>query len=72
MFNISCFERSAFLTNIKFGAVITFKFVYIYECVFFMFGVLCGFVWEVSLEFVVCGVCYIVFQFFKTSSYFCV
>ena len=35
-----------------------------------MFGVVCGFVCEVSFEGVVCGVRYVVFQFFNTFSYF--
>ena len=54
----------------EFGTIITFKFVYTCGCVFFMFGVVCGFVCEVSLECVVCGVCYFVLQFFKTFSSF--
>ena len=63
MFSISCFERSNCLTNIKFGRVVTFKFGYTCGCVFFMFGVVCRFVCEVSLE-GVCGVCFIVLQLF--------
>ena len=35
-----------------------------------MFGVVCGFVSEVYLEGGDCSECYIVFQFFKTFSYF--
>ena len=42
------FERSTCLTNIEFGAVVIFKFVYTYGCVFFMFGVVYCFVCEVS------------------------
>ena len=61
MFSISCFERSTCLNSIVFGTVITFKFVNTCRCVFFMFGVVCGFVCEVSFEGVVCGVCYAVF-----------
>ena len=64
MFSISCFEGSTSLTNIVIGTVITFKFVNTCGCVFFMFGVVCGFVCEVSFEGVVCGVCYDVFQFY--------
>ena len=60
MFSIWCFEGSTCLTNIVFGTVITFKFVYTCGCVFFMYGVVCGFVCEVSFEGVVCGVCYVV------------
>jgi hypothetical protein len=63
MFSISCFERSTCWTNIEFGAVVTFKFVYTCGCVFFMFGVVCGFIYEVSLESIVCSVCYVIFQF---------
>ena len=37
---------------------------------FFLFGVVCGFVCEVFVEGVVCGVCYVVLQFFKTLIYF--
>ena len=48
MSSILCFQRSTCLTNIEFGAVIIFKFVYTRGCVFFMFGVVCGFVCEVS------------------------
>jgi hypothetical protein len=70
MFSISCFEGSTCLTSIEFGTIITFKFVYTCGCVFFMFGVVCGFVCEVSFEGVVCGVCYFVLQFFKTFSSF--
>ena len=35
-----------------------------------MYGVVCGFVCEVSFEGVVCAVCYVVFQFFDSFSYF--
>ena len=72
MFRISCFEGSACLTYIVFGTVITLKFVYTCGCVFFVFGVVRGFVCEVSFECVVCGVCYVVFQFFKLLAIFCV
>jgi len=34
MFSISCFEASTCLTNIVFGTIITFKFVYTCGCVF--------------------------------------
>ena len=64
MFSISCFERSTCLTNIVFGTVITFKFVYTCGCVFLMFGVVHDFVCEVYFEDVLCGVCNVVFQFF--------
>ena len=70
MFSILCFEGSTCLTNIVIGTVVTFKFVNTYGCVFFMYGVVCGFVCEVSFEGVVCGVCYVVFQFFDSFSYF--
>ena len=53
MFSVSCFERSTCLTNIVFGVVITFKFANTCGCAFFMFGVVCGFVCEVSLKCVV-------------------
>ena len=54
-----------------FGTVITFKFVNTCGCVFFMFGVVCDFVSEVSFEGVVCGICYVVIQFFfNTFTYF--
>ena len=65
MFSISCFEGSTCLANVVIGTFITFKFVNTCGCVFFMSGVVCGFVSEVSFEGVVCGVCYVVFQFFK-------
>ena len=64
MFSISCFEGSTCLTSIVSGTVITFKFANTCGCVFFMFGVVRGCVCEVSFEGVVCGVCYVVFQFF--------
>ena len=70
MFSISCFEGSTCLANVVIGTVITFKFVNTCGCVFFMYGVVCGFVCEVSFEGVVCGVCYVVFQFFDSFSYF--
>ena len=70
MFSISCFEGSTCLINIVFGTVITFKFVNTCGCVFFIFGVVCGFVCEVSFEGVVCCICYVVFQFFNTFSDF--
>ena len=57
MFSILCFEGSAFFTNILFVTVITFSFVYTCGCTFFMFGVVRGFVYGVSFEGVVCGVC---------------
>ena len=72
MFSILCFERSTCLTNIVFGIVITFKFVYTCGCVFFIFGVVGSFVCEVSFEDVVCSVCYVVFQFLKLLAIFCV
>ena len=56
MFSISCFERSTCFTNIEFGTVIAFKFVYICGCAFFMFSDVCGFVSEMFLEDVVCSV----------------
>ena len=58
------------MTNIVFGTAITFKFVYTCGSVFFIFGVVSGFVCEVSFEGVVCGVCYVVFQFFNAFGYF--
>ena len=61
MFSISCFEGSTCLANVVIGTVIIFKFVNTCGCVFFMFGVVCDFVYEVSFEDVVCGVCYVVF-----------
>ena len=72
MFSISCFEGSTCLANVVIGTVVTFKFVNTCEYVFFLYGVVCGFVCEVSFEGVVCGVCYAVFQFFYSFSYFCV
>jgi len=36
-----------------------------------MFGVVCGFVCEVSFEGVVFGVCYVVFQFLILLAFFC-
>ena len=62
MLSILCFERSICLIDREFGIVITFKFVYTCGCVFFMFGVVCSFICEMSLEGVICGVCYVVFQ----------
>ena len=59
MFSVSCFERPTCLANIVIGTVITFKFVNTCGCVFFM----CVFVCEVPFEGVICGVCYVVFQF---------
>ena len=41
-----CFEISTSLTGIEFGTVITFKFVYTCEYVFFFFGVVRGFICE--------------------------
>ena len=70
MFSISCFEGSTCLANVVIGTVVTFKLVNTCGCVFFMYGVVCGLVCEVSFEGVVCGVCYVVFQFLKTFSYF--
>ena len=66
MFSISCFEGSTCLANVVIGTVVTFKFVNTCGCVFFMYGVVCGFVCEVSFE----GVCYVVFQFIDSFSYF--
>ena len=63
MFSISCFEGSTCLANVVIGTVITFKFVNTCGCVFFTFGVACGFVCEVSFQGVVCGVCCVVFSF---------
>ena len=63
MFSISCFEGSTCLANVVIGIVVTFKFVNTCGCVFFMYGVVCGFVCEVSFEGIVCGVCYVIFQF---------
>ena len=53
------------MTNVVIETVIIFKFANTCGCVFFMFGVVCGFVCEVSFEGVVCSVCYVVFQFFN-------
>ena len=50
MFSITCFQKSTCLTNIKFRTVVTFKFVYTCGCVFYIFGVVCGFVCGESLE----------------------
>ena len=69
MFSISCFEGSTCLANVVIGTVITFRFVNTCGCVFFMYGVVRGFVCEVSFEGVVCGVCYVLFQFFDSFSY---
>ena len=68
MFSISCFEGSTCLTNIVFGTVITFKFVNTCGYVFFMFGVVCCFVCEVS--FVVYAMLYS--RLLKLLSIFCV
>ena len=35
-----------------------------------MYGVVCGFVCEVSFEDVVSDICYVLFQFFDSFSYF--
>ena len=72
MFSKSCIKGSTCLTNIVIGTVITFKSVNTCGCEFFMFGVVCGFVCEVSFEGVVCGICYVVFQFFNSLAIFCV
>jgi hypothetical protein len=58
MFCILCFERFTCLTNIEIVIVITFKFVCICECVFVLFGDVCSFVCEVSLEYVIYSVHY--------------
>ena len=50
MVSISCFEGSAWLANVVIGTVVTFNFVNTCGCVFFMYGVVCGFVCEVSFE----------------------
>ena len=76
MFSISCFERSTCLTDIEFGTVLTFKFVYTCGCVFilcfFLFEVVCDFVCEVSLKFVY-SVTYVVYDFLKKLlAIFCV
>ena len=63
MFSKLCFERSTCLTDIQFGLIITFKFVYTCGC-FSLLGIVCDFVCEVSLECAVCSVCYVVFEFF--------
>ena len=47
-----------------------YKFLHTCGCVFSLFGVVCGFVREVSLECAVCSLCHVVFQFYKTFSYF--
>ena len=64
MFSISCFEGSTCLANVVIGTVVTFKFVNTCGCVFFVYGVVC----EVPFEGVVCGVCYVVFQFSKSQT----
>ena len=51
--------------------IIMYKFVYTCGCVFFLFGVMCGFVTKVSLECVVCIVCYVVFGVLKLSYFPC-
>ena len=70
MSSISCFEGSTCRANVVIGTVVTFKFVNTCGCVFFIYGVVCDFVCEVSFEGVVCGVCYVVFQFFNSLNYF--
>ena len=70
MFSISRFEGSTCLANVVIGTVVTFKFVNTCGCVFFVYGFVCDFVCEVHFEGVVCGVCYVVFQFFDSFSYF--
>ena len=70
MFSVSRFEKFTCLTNIEFGTVIKFKFLYTYVRVFFMFGVMCSFVCEMSMECVVYNECYVVFQFSKNISYY--
>jgi len=38
-------------------------FVYTCGCDFFLLGVMCGFVYEVSLECVICSVNFVIFEF---------
>ena len=47
MFSISRFEIST-LANIEFGTVVAFEFIYTCGCVFFVFGVVCGFLYEIN------------------------
>ena len=69
---VSAFICSVYrvLKDLVIGTDVAFKFVNTCGCVFFMYGVVCGFVCEVSFEGVVCGVCYVVFQFLDSFSYF--
>jgi hypothetical protein len=65
MFSVSCFERSTCLTDIKFGAVISFIYVNTCGCVFFLLIVFLAlflrFLWSV---FVVYAVTF--YSFFNT------
>ena len=50
MFSISCLEGSNCLANVVIGTVVTLKFINTCGCVFFMYGVVCGFACEVSFD----------------------